>query len=401
MKMLNFQSPSCDDPAAFSAAAVRADMLEFHGENRPSYGAYYAAGMVAAVVGILPCVQKILVSDKPAVLFHNNPDGSYRLDSNGLPKISITRVGQLLLSLQGLPYREQVRQEIHTKNFHPEVELIYPLIDDPLFRGAQEGLMTNRLPDGQLYGQCLNQRLDAIRKEAKKANFRKKVSDWVKPVIKKQRTLEAYLDTVVGSVECALVVKVDLGNMPAYQHVATPDEMMQDFRELLDQGKEQGIFNDLIGHVVRLDHNLQKGYFLSAVFIFDESQPRKSGDMTTTIGWFWRNYISPHHGHAFWYCDKCACKHHGIGLIDRQDWRQREYFATHTAAYMARIDEFVRLNIEGKDPLWWIDRGELSSKIKIEGKKVKWPRHEQSQPLLNAFNMRWPSIPAMQNRTGL
>lgn len=369
-----------------------------HGESRPPYSADYAAGMVAAVVGILPCVQKILASDKPAVLFHNNPDGSYRLDSNGFPKISMTRVGQLLLSLQRLPYREQVRQQIPAKIFHPEVELFYSLIDDPLFREAQEGLMNYVLQDGQLCGQYLNRRLSAICKAAKNARFRRKVSDWVKPVIKKQRTLEAYLDTVVGSVECALVTKVDLGCRPGYQHLATPDEMLQDFRELLGQGKERGIFSGLIGHVVRLDHNPQKGYFLSAVFIFDESQPRYSTDMSTMIGEVWQNSISPRHGHAFWYCDRCTCKHHGIGLIYQQDWRQREYFATHTAAYMARIDEFARLNVEGKDPFWWIERGELSPEIKIEGKKVEWPKHEQPPLLLDSFRVSgWPGVPVMRN----
>lgn len=398
MNFPKFQSQSCDDPAVFSAAAVWADMLEFDGEVAQPIGAGYAAERVADVVGILPDVQKILASDKPAVLFHNNPDGSYRLDAIGLPKTSLTKVGQLFLSLQGLPYREQVRQLIPTKIFHPEVELIYSLIDDPLFREAQAGLMTNRLLDGQLYGQHLNQRLGAIRKEAKKASFRKKVSDWVKPVIKNQRTLEDYLDFLVGVVECAQVVKVDLGYGPGYQQVATPDEMMQAFRELVDQGKDRGIFNGLIGYVVRLDHNLQKGFFLSAVFIFDAVQLSYSDDMTLAIGWLWRNCISPHRGHTFWRCDRCICKHHGIGPIEHQAWVCREYFAKHTAAYMARIDEFVRLNVEGRDPFWWIVRGELSPEIKVEGKKVKQPKHEQPQLFLNAFSdSGWAGTQAMQN----
>ncbi|WP_288841910.1 inovirus-type Gp2 protein [uncultured Deefgea sp.] len=344
----NTYTRSYKPPTLPLGMALEYDGFEFNDTENTGEEGDPDAALAASMYGLEFQAKRILSSDQPAIKFELTKDGTYRRDQFGNPIMRITALGKELLTLRHTLPRERLRELVPCKEFHPRAELLFKIIDDARFRyfsGSSQWL-TTVMDNNQTFGEYLNQLLSTIRSEAKKASFKKKIREWSSRANKNYRSLIAYFDGLFDLYQKLLFVRIDLGYRIGYRDFNNPALTVEKFERFLrNRRSNPKIFQHCIGYAWRLECAPKKGLHYHCILIFDGSKAQSDVHLANIAGEYWRDSITKEGSGTFWNCNKTRYKHHGIGLIDRDDTAKRQILANMVAPYLTKLDAHMRVNI--------------------------------------------------------
>jgi len=266
-------------------------------------------------------------------------------------------------------------------HYAPHVTLYFECFAKHYVKDCIADKQNSPVADGGLIAaEVFNDFVDYMRKEGKRINILKKVSDWENNVDDNKARLKAYMDALFERYARLVVVRIDLlykiacldekkmeeaGKSIALedwndavslygregiQHDALETQARLDVTELIkdrdhlfdNMRAKPSIFEHLVGKVWRIEWSRVGGYHLHVAFIFDGSKVQKHEWLGEQIGQYWVHVVTQKRG-LFHNCNRNQERYGarwGIGEVNYDDTEKREKLM-HALGYLAKRDQFV------------------------------------------------------------
>ncbi|GKR06581.1 inovirus Gp2 family protein [Aeromonas veronii] len=190
---------------------------------------------------------------------------------------------------------------------------------------------------------------------------------------KNRASLVRYIDALFEQHQKLLLLRIDLHYQePVWRH-RYPDKLLGQFRRLLNNRKNNRIFDDFVGYAAKLEFASGAGFHLHCMFIYNGSKRREDVVIAQQIGEYWvqltgepgRYYNCNYHKRSY--------KEVGIGLIHYKDGKMRKNIEL-AIDYMTKPELYMKPPI-GVGPKGGAGRvffrGELPSKTQSKPGPVR------------------------------
>ena len=229
---------------------------------------------------------------------------------------------------------EQVRVFLEAEEelrFHDELRF-----SDPLRQ--------SRAHPGKLMGDVANQFVKLIRKKTSTKNFRRRLAKRRFAVEENFRRGKKLTDALFIRYSRLNVVRIDLSYRT--EHRPTLWQIKKDFARLLNNARQNSIFETVKGFVWHLEHGFMTGFHVHLLIFLDGSDTRHDGFVAEQMGLYWENRITEGRG-RFENCNfnKNRYKHLGIGMISHHDDQKRGVLVNYVLRYLTKLDEVARLRL--------------------------------------------------------
>lgn len=200
-----------------------------------------------------------------------------------------------------------------------------------------------------MYASLLNQRIDAMRAEAKTRAFQKKLARFVGYVRKNMTDMLRYIDALMHENQALVVVRLDLGYPYAEwpPHEAPRKQVSyreaKRHRETLLQHLQNQFPVPLKGYAWKVLHSLQRSYHYQLLLFFDAQATDKIDDVALgkSVGLLWHKDITQgvgtYHNH-----NASPKKPRGLGRIRSIDLDALTSLRTEVAPQLVMSDYYLR-----------------------------------------------------------
>ena len=135
--------------------------------------------------------------------------------------------------------------------------------------------------------------------------------------------LAQYINRIFSSHSKLLVIRIDLSYI---QHLdVSLDRLEADLKRFHSNRRHNGLLNDILGYVTKIEYGIDKKLHVHALFIFNGNDYCKDVKIAQYIGDYWKNTITAGNG-IYWNCNHNKDKYVklGIGAIKYDDNEKRD-----------------------------------------------------------------------------
>lgn len=313
---------------------------------------------------------------KQIVKGNDTPPFSIRYEGRGALRRQLLQknsFGNLIAQILRVDFLRLSKYYPH-HTLHPVVPIVQSAIQDRNLSGFD---LRHELPDLVGLVDRLNGCVTDLRKSLRASVIRRKTDDFTRNARKNHLSLLKYFDSTLEVHGSAIVHRAELFFRKGNLWPNGTDQVGIDYktvrghinslRESIDELSDQY----LRGHVLRLDHSLERGYVVHVVLLVNPllsfQQPE---GVISSIGRKWSE-ITAGKGAYYEYGSDIAFpqtsfKRCGTGLCYANNPMNKQQL--HDAAiYLSMLDSFVRLKVPGRDRALW--RG-ITPKIAKKTHKV-------------------------------
>ena len=172
----------------------------------------------------------------------------------------------------------------------------------------------------------LQEYIRLLREKLSTPDHRKAVHRFMLGPKKNRASLVRYIDALFERHQKLLVLRIDLHYQERrplrLRH--SPDQLLGQFRRLLNNRKNNRIFDDFVGYAAKLEFAPRTGFHLHCMFIYNGSERREDVVIAQQIGDYWEQ-LTGELG-RYYNCNyrKRSYKQPGIGLIHYTDGKLRK-----------------------------------------------------------------------------
>ncbi|TNH96546.1 inovirus-type Gp2 protein [Aeromonas sobria] len=172
----------------------------------------------------------------------------------------------------------------------------------------------------------LQQYIALLREKLSTPDHRNAVHRFMLGPKKNRVSLVRYIDALFERHQKLLLLRIDLHHQelgPVWRH-RSPDKLLGQFRRLLNNRKNNCIFDDFVGYAAKLEFAPGAGFHLHCMFIYNGSKRREDVVIARQIGEYWVQ-LTGEQG-RYYNCNfhKRTYKEVGIGLIHYMDSKMRK-----------------------------------------------------------------------------
>lgn len=168
---------------------------------------------------------------------------------------------------------------------------------------------------------------------------------------RRQASNEKYIDTLQENHSKLCVVRVDLGYKKDETNKIniTLEEANSNMDRLLNNRRNNSIFNNNIGYIIKTEFGEDKNIHFHAFFIYDGQKTQKDKIKGEDIGKYWSENVTSGKG-TYYNCNRNDYKdNHAIGMLDYRDVEKRRKLDI-AMAYLVKEDQSIEgLKENGKD----------------------------------------------------
>ncbi|EKP0309859.1 inovirus-type Gp2 protein [Aeromonas veronii] len=221
----------------------------------------------------------------------------------------------------------------------------------------------------------LQEYVTLLREKLSTPDHRKAVHRFMLGPKKNRASMVRYIDALFERHQKLLVLRIDLHYQErrALFPRHSPDQLLGQFRRLLNNRKNNSIFNDFVGYAAKLEFASGTGFHLHCMFIYNGSERREDIVIAQQIGEYWvqltgepgRYYNCNYYKHSY--------KKPGIGLIRYTDGKLRKNLEL-AIDYMTKPELYMKPPTgvgpkRGAGRVFF--RGELPSKTQAKPGRVR------------------------------
>jgi len=194
-----------------------------------------------------------------------------------------------------------------------------------------------------------NDLVSELRCELSSADFKSILKRFKRASLKRTKGLEHYIDDLFKKHARMLVLRIDLSYEGGYlsgrhdfgSDISAVKRHWSKMQTDLHTGKP---VSGLLGFACKLEYGHMKGFHFHLLLFYSGSEHRQDGGLARMIGEHWRNSVTDGRG-RFYNCNanKQRYKNVGIGMISYDQSDRIEALKNKVAAYLTKIDYWVRL----------------------------------------------------------
>jgi len=228
-----------------------------------------------------------------------------------------------------------------------ELEIEYGLLLSPM----------QNYSDKKIAAEIFNDLLEKIRELAKSSKYKKTVKDLKCRTSRNFRSMKSYADALFDQYSKLLVLRIDFGYHRVQGVPIRVKRILNDFTRLLNNRRNNGLFEHIVGYIRRLEYGNDKSWHLHVMFFFNGQETQSDRVLARLIGNYWKTVITDNDGTAF-NCNasKNEYKFCGIGKIDHADTERRTHLL-YALTYLTKKDEVLGFDVPTDVKM--ITRGEM------------------------------------------
>lgn len=226
------------------------------------------------------------------------------------------------------------------------------------FLGCFSDLLGERLVDqyttyaaAQAMAVQLNRGVACLRARVASPEFVRTLSSLKRSVSKNKQRMRSFIDGLFAKHSKLLVVRIDLTYRNAGQistengAIREVEQAQKDRDEFFRAAKRLAIWDNVVGHVWKLEYGLHRGPHLHVLVVFDGQKARQDGSLARTLGNLWIK-VTQERG-DFYNCNANKARYGdalGIGMVERGDAIRRARLQV-AAKYLVEVDLVRRLKL--------------------------------------------------------
>ena len=145
-----------------------------------------------------------------------------------------------------------------------------------------------------------------------------------------------YVDALQNKYSKLNVVRLDFAYKKPHSDTVTFEEANKDFNNLLNNRRNNSIFDDHVGYICKKEDGEDKGVHFHVVFFFNGQKTHKDILKAKQIGEYWNNKITTDKG-SYHNCNMNNYKEKGVGMLDHKDKEKRKKL-DNALAYLCKED---------------------------------------------------------------
>lgn len=236
--------------------------------------------------------------------------------------------------------------------FKNRVNSLVEKIDPDVLHNYPTHDLAKRTDDVTKMVDMLNEFINDIRQEAKSQQFKKIINNHERLVRKNTKSLMDYIDYLFSKHSKLLVLRVDFRYEKNNKGGAflTEDEIYGKYLEVkkdrehfFNNKRANGLFDDMVGYVWKLEYTLLTGFHYHMLFFYDGANVREDITWAKKLGEYWADTITVGKG-LYYNCNagKDKYKVRGIGMVNYYDHELREGLKI-AAGYLTKPDYYARM----------------------------------------------------------
>ena len=340
-------------------SALRESTVIFSADgNQPACVLTYESDVIQDI-GLVIALGNRIVKSNDTPLFSIREEGRGTLHRRSLSKTSLGDMFTRVLRVEFSRFSQYY--PCHT--LHPVVSVVQSAIHDRVLSGFDVRRDLRFDTDLVYVVDRLNGCVSDLRKRLRTSAMRRETDDFTRNARKNCLSLKKYFDAILEVHGSAIVYRAELFFRKGNFWPSGTDQVGVDYktargyidslRETLDELPE----HYLRGHVLRLDHSLERGYVVHAVLLANPLLPflQPEGPIGF-IGRKWSEITAGKGAHYEYGADipfpQASFKRCGTGLCYANNPMNKQQL--HDAAlYLSMLDSFVRLNVPEQERALW------------------------------------------------
>lgn len=299
-------------------------------------------------VGVIDFIDGALSNQTTHVMRSVNRNGILRYDLTRFAERHVRRLHYYIGVIEQLP--NEYDYTPHINLFRScweslEIRLDYPSLGHCSHAFLKLGPSD---PDARIYEEIFNNLVDKVRTLAKATRFSSILAERRRQAADRFRDYCKYVDSLHDAVANLIVIRVDLNYKTAHAHTVGFTQAKRDIAHFFANRRNNGIFEGLVGQIVKIEYGIAKGFHFHFLLFFDGSKrnPRGHSYFAKVLGEYWRDVITQGRG-EYWnvngkireYRKKGIC---GIGPIHASDTDLRHNLKERVVGYLCKLDQFIR-----------------------------------------------------------
>jgi hypothetical protein len=145
-----------------------------------------------------------------------------------------------------------------------------------------------------------------------------------KKVNQRLASAKEYVDGLQNKCSKLNVIRIDLAYKKPHSNTITFDDANKDFNRMLNNRRNNSIFEHLEGYICKKEETEEKGVHFHVTMFYNGQHVLKDAYKADKIGEYWNKQITDGKG-SYYNCNRNKYKEHGIGILNRKDLEKREY----------------------------------------------------------------------------
>lgn len=139
---------------------------------------------------------------------------------------------------------------------------------------------------------------------------------------KRLKSAKEYVDALQENYSKLNVIRVDLSYKKDECENITLEDINKDFNRLLNNRRNNSIFDENVGYMAKKEHGDDKGLHIHAIFFYDGQKTHKDILKANQIGGYWKKEITKNKG-LYYNCNMNDYEDKGIGILNHNDKKKR------------------------------------------------------------------------------
>lgn len=178
---------------------------------------------------------------------------------------------------------------------------------------------------------------------------------------------EKYVDALQEKHSKLCVLRVDLHYNKNNRNDVTLDEANKNIDRLLANRRNNAIFEDNVGYIIKTEYGEDREIHFHTFFFFDGQKVKKDAYKADEIGDYWNSSITKGKG-TYYNCNRNDYKDNkAIGMLDYRDEEKREKL-DYAMAYLAKEEQSIEAIKENKNDRS-IRRGTMPKEKNTKGRR--------------------------------
>lgn len=319
-------------------ASVELEKLVFE-EHKGSECFHLEESLILEVKNIERLMQMIGSSVEPLFSFNPRKEEAVVCRNLGRRLFTVLRRGVATIT-HTLPYHEM----------NPYVEVYFKHADKLSSFCEFWPIDAMRGKVAESFVLAANDLVSELRCELSSADFKSILRRFKRASLKRTKGLERYIDDLFQKYARMLVLRIDLSYESGYlsgrldfgTDLSVVKRHWSKMQKNLHKGKP---VSGLLGFACKLEYGHLKGFHFHLLLFYSGSEHRQDGGLARMIGEHWQNSVTEERG-RFYNCNsnKQRYRNVGIGMIKYDQKDRIEVLKNKVAAYVTKIDYWVRLS---------------------------------------------------------
>lgn len=196
-------------------------------------------------------------------------------------------------------------------------------------------------------GELFNNLVRLLREKCSSKAIRTKIYSRRREAYERFQDYCNYVDALFDYSNLLTVVRIDLGYKEKNGQMDT-SSVKSDWDRLYANKRNNSLFSDLVGYIVKIEYDIAKGIHLHAILFFDGAYAGRNNHifLPDKIGRYWENIVTQGHG-LYWSGTNNSdhfirLENCGIGLIRSDDSKSRNTLLNIVVRYLCKSDQFFK-----------------------------------------------------------